>query len=263
MTRYAGLGFPRLAGGVIAVGMLLTAPAARAQNLITNGTFAITGGAQSFQFGTFDGYVYQGESLSGWSSPGGYNMVYASNGGAATDIWGSLTLWSPAVGSNNGFTNTSPTGGDFIAGDADYGIAPIVQTVSGLTVGKTYKLSFAWAGAQQGGFTGQYNADWQVTFGSSTQTTPVVTVASEGFSGWMNQSFSFVATSSTQVLSFLAQDTSGGSNLPSFALLANVSLTPAPEPAGLTILGTGLFGLLSLVRRRARVVTADRHVTPI
>ena len=79
--------------------------------------------------------------------------------------------------------------------------------------------------------------------GGSTQNTSVVNVASQGFSGWMNQTFYYVATSSSEVLSFLAASTT---NVPPFALLANVSLTLAPEPSSSALVFTGLVAAIGL-----------------
>ncbi len=246
------------------VGWLLVGvpqPAMAQANLVTNGTFAVTGVNQSFQFGTYGGYTSSTSSLAGWSSPNGYNYVFVPSDVVATGNYGNLSLWSPASSptSANGFTNASPTGGNFIAADGAFGTQAITQTISGLTVGATYRASFAWAGAQQSGFNGPTTDFWSVTFGTQTQTTSTVNVADKGFSGWMNQTFQYVASSSSQVLSFLATGTPSG--VPPFALLANVSITQVPEPAGVSILLTGMMGLLLLAwRRRGPVVPAEHRV---
>lgn len=233
---------------LVSVGGAAT-PAQAQTNLVTNGTFAITGSSpQSFQFGTYGPYnatTALGESLAGWSSTG-YNYVFIPTDTTATGYYGALSLWNPTNGAANGFTNASPTGGNYIAADSDYpggGTAPITQTISGLTVGRIYRVSFAWAGAQQSGFDGTTTQSWQVSFGSSTQNTATINVANHGFSGWMNQTFNFVATSSSQALSFLAV---GSPAIPPFTLLANVSVTVVPEPASGGPLLVGFAGLLGL-----------------
>ena len=109
-------------------------------------------------------------------------------------------------------------------------------------------MSFAWAGAQQTGFTGATTEQWLVTLGTSTQNTNVVSMPSTGFSGWMNQTFNYVATSSSEVLSFLANGTPTG--VPPFALLTNVSVTKVPEPASATLMITAVAGLIGIARRR-------------
>lgn len=223
-------------------------PASAQTNLVKNGTFAVTGGTTSFQFGT--GYSNSlGESLADWTTSG-YNFVFLPGSITAKGSGGNLSLWSPSSSpsSANGFTNESPTDGNFVAADSDYETEAITQSISGLVVGKTYTLSFAWAGAQQSGFTGATEDQWQVTLGSTTQDTSIVDVASEGFSGWMTQTFSYVATATTETLSFLA---SGSPAEPPFVLLANVSLTLAPEPASIAVMVSGLVGLIGVARRRA------------
>jgi hypothetical protein len=222
-------------------------------NLVTNGSFAVTGGTTSFQFGTYGPYTPT-ETLAGWASPNGYNYVFLPTSTAATGYYGSLSLWSStSTGSPNTFNNASPTGGNFVAADSDYGTQPITQTISGLKVGDHYSLSFAWAGAQQSGFTGATTDSWGVSLGSQTFNTATINLPSEGFSGWMNQTFHFTATSTSEVLSFLA---SGSPAIPPFALLANVSLIDIPEPGSATIFALAFAGLAGIAQSRRRRVLA-------
>ena len=224
-------------------------------NLVQNGSFAITGGNTSFQFGTYNGYAPT-ETLAGWSSAG-YNFAFLPTSTVATGTYGNLSLYSTTTTPSNSFNNASPTGGNFIGADGAYGTAPITQTINGLATGATYAVSFAWAAAQQTGFTGATTEQWKVTLGSSTQNTNVVGIASTGFSGWMNQTFNFVATSSSEVLSFLANGTPTG--VPPFALLSNVSLTKVPEPASATLMITAVVGLIGIARRRRGSVKAGNQ----
>lgn len=240
-----------------ALGIAAAAPA-MAQNLVTNGTFAVTGGSTSFQFGPGQNSSVASESLAGWSTTGGTNDVFIVGSPAAVqhvvnNVTTTATLWSPTTGgSQNGFTYESPTGGNFVGVDTDLGTAAITQSITGLKVGATYAVSFAWAGAQEEGATGASEEDWQVTFGTNTQTTQPTNVASEGFSGWLTQTFDFVATNTSEVLSFLGQDP-GHSSVPAFALLANASVTQVPEPASLAMLAVGAVGAFGMARsRRAR-----------
>ncbi len=263
MPSAARSAFPhRLAGvfGLVLVAAAVAAPrpAAAQTNLVTNGSFAITGGSTSFQFGTYGGYNSAPLALPGWSSPAGYNYVFLPTSTSATGNYGSLSLWSPASAtpSANGFTNASPTGGNFIAADSAFGTAAITQTISGLVVGATYAVSFAWAGAQQYSFDGATTDKWSVTFGATTQSTSVINVANHGFSGWMNETFNYVATSTSQVLSFLAAGTPSG--VPPFALLANVSVTQVPEPPTAPIMLAAMLGLVGLAWRRRAPARAER-----
>jgi hypothetical protein len=63
----------------------------------------------------------------------------------------------------------------------------------------------------------------------------------------MTQTFYFVATNTSELLSFLATGTPSGE--PPFALLANVSVT-VPEPDSVTIMLSGLVALIGLTRFR-------------
>ncbi len=231
-------------------------PSAQAQNLVTNGTFQVTGGSTSFQFGTWGPYS-PAETLSGWASTG-YNFVFIPGSNAATSYYGAnnVAFWGPAYGVANGYTGSAPGGGDFVALDADYpsndsaghsATAALTQTMTGLVPGAAYNVSFVWAGAQQQGFTGATTENLTVSLGSSSQTTKTVNLASQGFSGWINQTFGFIATGSSEVLSFLA---GGSPAIPPFVLVSNVSMTKVPEPASAALLLTGLAALGGLVARR-------------
>lgn len=252
VNRFLSAGFSAL--------MIFSAQAAMAQtNLITNGSFAITGGSQSYQFGTYNGYTPSGsaagESLAGWASTS-YGFVFTPTSTVAVGTYGNLSLYSATTTPSNSFNNASPTGGNFIAEDSAFGTSPITQTVNGLVSGKAYTLGFFWAGAQQSGFSGTTTDQWQVTLGGSTQSTAVVTDASNGFTGWMYQTFNFVATSTSEQLSFLAIGTPAG--VPPFALLTGVSLVATPEPASAALMFVGIAGLIGLSWRRRASVQRDR-----
>jgi hypothetical protein len=185
-----------LSWAALALFLTLGVPAAMAQNLIANGNFAIIGGSQSFQFGTFGPYTPSGSaagvSLAGRVSTS-YGFVFTPTSTIATGYYGALNLYSTTSSPSSSFNNASPTGGNFIAIDSAYNTTAVTQTVNGLTVGKNYTLSFYWAGAQQTGYFGA-TTEWQVTLGASTLSTAVVNVASQGFTGWMYQTMNFVAT---------------------------------------------------------------------
>jgi hypothetical protein len=79
----------------------------------------------------------------------------------------------------------------------------------------------------------------------------MLTDGSHDFTGWYSETFDYTATSTTEVLSFMADGTPNGE--PPFALLDGVSLnnvTPAPEPGTLPLLFTGLMGGLGILRSR-------------
>lgn len=222
---------------------------AMAQNLVTNGSFAISGGSttQSFQFGSAGGYAPSGaaagETLPGWATTS-YAYVFTSPAATALGAY-NAALYN---------VTNAPNGGNFIAEDTDPG-APtaITQTVGGLVQGRSYTLSFYWAGAEQTGYSGTSTEKWNVTLGGSpTQSTIQITDPSQGFTGWNAATMTFVATTTgSEVLSFVA---SSSQAVPPFALLANVSLVQTPEPASAALLAVGIIGLIGLSwRQRASV----------
>lgn len=233
------------------------APAASA-NLITNGSFEVNGGpgelAGGISYAT--GWTV-GATLHGEPSP----FVFVANGNADSIGFPSvfsppnIFVWGPGNGVSNGFTG-SPDGGYFLGVDGDYADAPVYQAVNGLTVGDQYTLDFEWAASQFTNYFGATNQNWNISFGSDTASTPVYNLPSQGFSGWMDYTTTFVASSTSQLLSFLAVGTPSG--LPPFLLLDGVSLTdttPAstPEPGtGAALLG-GLAGCAGLLRIRKRL----------
>jgi hypothetical protein len=213
-------------------------------NLVTNGGFeTTTNGAGQLGYNT---------TAAGWSTTG-YNFVFAPNTADSTGAvgsYGSTYLWGPGKGANNGFTN-SPTGGNFLAADGAYEVGAITQTISGLVIGQTYTLTFDWAAAQQYGYSGATTEQWTASLGGQKFSTAVYSDANHGFSGWMSQSFTYTATSTTEVLAFLAAGTPNGE--PPFSLLDNVSLTanvPEPSTVALFVGGLALLGGAMRLRRR-------------
>jgi hypothetical protein len=213
-------------------------------NLVTNGGFeTLTNGLGQIGYNTV---------ATGWTTTG-YNFVFGGNTADTTGAVGSYgvtKLWG-----NNGLTY-SPLGGNFLAADGAYQVQAISQSITGLIVGQQYDLSFYWAGAQQSGYSGVTTENWKVSLGDQSYTTATVTDASHGFTGWVQETYSFTATATTEALSFLAAGTPNGE--PPFSLLDGVSLTAhaanVPEPSSWALIVTGLAMLCAAVRfgRRGR-----------
>jgi hypothetical protein len=157
-------------------------------------------------------------------------------------------MWGPGNGDNNGLPATSPNGGYFLALDSDFQQAPVQQTITGLTVGDNYTVSFDWAAAQQQNFFGTNSSGLQVSLGGQTDSTGLITIPTGGFSGWKTRNFNYTATAPSETLSFLAY---GDPQVPPFALLDGVSLTGTPEPSPFLAMGIGVLGLGAIIRRRA------------
>ena len=260
--------------GISASALLMLATSAQATNLVLNGSFENNGGPGQVGFNT---------TLTDWSTtaPGSsYAFVYApgtadgTSGPAPTGQYGQNPLWGPNNGSANGLPATSPDGGYFVALDGDFQVAALSQTITGLTPGDTYAVSFYWAASQQFGFNGPTVQAMNVCLGSSAPTynngtqplsgganapsnidcpgsgasTANIDLASHAFSGWQSDTVDLTANSTSDVLSFLAY---GNLQVPPFALLDGVSMTDVtPEPATLPLLLTGLMGGLGVLRSK-------------
>ena len=137
------------------------------------------------------------------------------------------------------------------------------QSIAGLHVGDSYTLKFWQASFEQSGYTGGFTSSWQAGLGNGStfnaanygvQNSSTMTVASGGAAGWTQQTLSFVANSTSELLAFFATASSGAQ--PPFLLLDGVSLTDAtnpvnvPEPATLTLSAACVLGLVAARRRR-------------
>jgi hypothetical protein len=207
-----------------------------------------------------------GWSIAAPSSPiAGYTTPYAflftpgsADGGGAESTYGNfgaLNLWGPGSGGGgiaNGLPATSPAGGNYVGLDADgYYQAVLSQNITGLTVGQTYALSFYWAGAQQTTFLGTTTDFLAASLGGQTFDTPTITVASQGFDPWTKVTFDYTASSTSEVLSFLATGTPLSPNIPPFVLLDGVSLTTTvPDSSSTAVLFIFTAASLFLIARR-------------
>lgn len=236
-----------------AVALLASAGPALADPVIVNGGFDTAPGQGSTEFGK----RYAGQVVPGWTTKG-YNFVFlpgtADTTGAASEYGPGLKLWGPGTGAPNGLTPASPAGGNFIAADGAYFSEPIQQTITGLSINSVAKISFYYAGAQQYPYSGDTTEAWSVTLGNQTLTTDTLKNKSHGFTGWQQATLSFVVTSTTEVLSFLAVGTPAG--VPPFSLLDGVSIAQVPEPTSLAMLGIFLGGAGLAARRRRRRLAA-------
>ena len=230
-------------GCLAAILLTFASPARATQSYVVNGSFeTTTNGTGQLGYNT---------NATGWTNVvnggvDGYNFLFApgtADTTGATGVDGNVKLWGPGDGSANGLPASSPDGGNYVAADGAYEIGAIQQQLAGLTVGASYTLSFYWAGAQQSGFTGPNTEGWQVSLtGDATQDTAIANNTTEGFTGWMLQTFTFIAQSATPTLSFLAVGTPNGE--PPFSLLDGVSFTQtAPEPSTNVLIGLGLLSI--------------------
>ena len=233
--------------GILAAAFVLSAGGVQAKQFVVNGDFTqLSNGVGQFDAAT---------TVTGWSGNGGYNFVMSSADAGANGQYGNTSLWDAANGGASTWNGAAAGSGNFAAMDGDFMTSPITQKITGLTVGKTYTLSFDYAFGQQYTFDGDTLQTLTASLGDNfSWTSSTASVASHGFTGWTQESVTITADNTSEVLSFLAN---GNLPVPPFALISNVSLTGGvPEPATWTMLILGLGGLGFVARRRRALALA-------
>lgn len=243
---------------VIAAVALAIASPAFATNYVVNGGFEqVAAGApsQGFEVGTLYNY---GQAVLAWNSArgsttntaGAFNVLFNSATATTVSPLTRYTQYETQTLSRENYGGPSPNGGNFMALDGDINANGFFsQTINGLTVGKTYELSFYWAGTQFQNRVGQTTIRLDVSIGADSFSTATLTNPTHGFQGWYNIVHRFVPRSSSETLSFLAVGTPNG--LPPVALLDGVEISPAPEPDSWIMMIAG-FGLIGATARRQR-----------
>ena len=233
---------------------------AKAVSLVSNGDFNINNATASRLLGGANNGV-SAATATGWTfGSGGLNWLvktgttYAqnlnldqNNTDLTQKMYGSAAITSP-----NGTANW------FIVSDGDTNYArTISQSLNGLEVGQRYDVSFYQAAGQQFKFTGGTTERWQVSLGSDSQLsalmspvqpfgpgkdafdangTQIAGGTATAVSDWQKQTLTFTAGSTNQVLSFLAVGAPNGK--PPFSLLTGISVDAVGVPEPFTILGT-------------------------
>lgn len=233
----------------------LLASGAQATEFVSNGGFethADTPEVTNTQFGADFG----GQVVTDWTGLGGNNLQFYYDASTAKTVNAVNQFSDPGARLYDTFTGASPDGGHFVAldGDSDY-FGQITQTITGLTAGSNYTLSFYWAASQLVNRSGPTTEALHVTFGGQTFDTETLANASGAFSGWKKVTTSFTASGASQALTFMSVGTPKG--LPPIALLDGVSLTGGvPEPAVWTMMIMGFGGIGAALRRRRPVMVA-------
>lgn len=239
--------------------MILPTPAFAAVELIKNGSFE----NNTVSDGTKQWIFYAG--LADWSYQNRidqynfqHNLTFIATPGTADVQTGSgLTVYGP-------FPKTSPDGGDFILADADTDFnGTLYQTVKGLTVGEKYTLTFWQAAGQQIDRVGPTTEQWKVSFGNDVQYSDKFLLAEGAVGDWQKQSMTFVASATSQVLTFLAEGTPNGQ--PPIAMLDGVSLKAyeapvgaVPEPSTWAMMIMGFGAVAGVMRHRPRRAEAAK-----
>ncbi len=237
-------------GAAAALALMAVPAKADPVNLVQNGSFENTVGYGS------TGSIVTNTSLPGWQISGcqaqctnGPNNVYAfllepnyTTAGTYVPEYNALFTF------NGGGPGVSADGGNAYSANSNFQVGTLSQTISGLNVGDTYQLSFYQAAAEISGQSDTTASSWQVSLGSQTQNSASMVTQNGSYSNWVQDTLDFTATSTSEVLSFLATTNS----YPPFLLLDGVSLTqvPVPEPASIALVTVGVFGLVAARRKR-------------
>jgi hypothetical protein len=264
--------------GFFAIGLPLLTPSVQADPALpglTNLNFVnYTGSAPKASFTSVD--------PTGWT--GGSGLIYIASPGTSSSNpntpCGSTYLQTYGCPSNlaipGGYNEVEADGNPNFESGFNY-------SLSGLTVGQTYTLSFYQAASQQTGFVGNTTEQWIVSLGTSGLTdcpgclgggnsyysnadatasvvaTTLMNTPSGGLTDWNFVSVNLTADSTTDLLSFLAWGDNGSTNnLPPMVFLTGVN-SPAglttPEPASVVLLGTLALGIGLAIWRRRRAAT--------
>ncbi len=227
-------------------------------NLLIDGNFDNLGAGARATTYTLNTFETVSTRLSGTAQ--GWYLVGMTSSTSSKDL-DCIVISTNIQNCNNitfGTTPTlSPDGGNFLSVDSDstYNL-PIAQNVS-ITAGLEYQLTFYQAAAQQSGLGksalpgGGTTEPWSVTLnGGTAQTSTLMNNAYEGFTGWTQQTMSFIdnSTNASAVLQFIALGTPAG--FPPITLLDGVNFSQVPEPSTWGLTGLGLLAIVFVRKLR-------------
>jgi len=252
-----------------------------AAEMVVNGNFSYSGPTTDRGLGSYA----RMPNLNGWSlgqygnGNASYLSIYEGQDYTPGPIWN----WgNTPTGSGGNYTGGWLPGytGNILSIDGDSAYQTNArQTVTGLTIGESYTLSFDYAFGQQTGSPGVNTGirgivNWGGSFGGSWsdghfsggtfyRTDPGEVTASLAFDGWHTFTTTLVATATSELLGFSAT----GQGEPPVMLLANVSLQsqdppppdPVPEPSGFA-LGAIALGCCAAYRARRKSIRTATEV---
>ena len=223
---------PRLAA-VLVAGLLAVSANA---NIVQNGSFENTNVVTTSSF--------LGNVIDWTNSDIGEAIVFPS-------WYAPGIIFPPNVGVAGPLPQFSPDGGNFVFSDGNYRNSAIQQTLTGLTPGASYALSFYQALVQDVELfvtvPGPVTGFWQVSLGSSVLNSAFMNGdgSTLTISPWAQQTMVFTAQNATEVLSFL----SVGTGDPPLVLLDGVDVRELPEPGTLGLLALGALAFGAAYRR--------------
>jgi hypothetical protein len=212
---------------------LTTANIAKADNIVVNGDFSATGtpGSTFPSQGYGTPYGWHGVAEVGTNVPG-------QNGGGFNNFLDPIAL-------PPGILTTGIVQGKFVPE------AYLYQALS-LTPGQTYNLSFYEAARTNFGGAPTVNVGLATsTINPATDPNSLLlqdNVNLPQIGAFVLENYSFVATSSTEYMFFEVNQATDSTAL---FTGVNVGAAPTPEPSSFILLGSGLAGVASAIRRKS------------
>lgn len=219
---------------LLAATLLATAPATWAANLLTNGSFELLDTSVPGVF----------------AMPHGHSANFGSTAITGWNIIGQSTGNIDIVVNPNWISQDGLRGLDLEGSPGTMGVSQSFAT----SIGSTYLVSYWMAGnVERGTFKTMRVSVTGNTPLYSNDATFDVTGKSFAAMGWRNDTFSFVADSTSTQLSFLSLDGSGfwGPALDNVSVELAVQTGVVPVPAALPLMLAGLGALGWAARRRA------------
>jgi hypothetical protein len=182
------------------------------------------------------------------------DVVAAGTYSDLSSLSGGWTAGSGVIEVRNDLVGTAQDGVNYVELDST-GNSSMSQTLT-TVIGETYELSFYYSNRAQSSLNGSLsggivtedsNGLAYVAGGGIVIVTAQPTNTSSD-NEWTLYTATFIATSTSTTLSFVAEGTSDSFG----SSLDNVTVTAVPEPAELAMMGAGLLVVAGLARRRNR-----------